>query len=83
MKRRVRMRRKLTNKLSRNLTVTVKDENEVIVNPEDDSNSPKSPDPQKPTQRMGISNINRSLTLKKKIVQKEKPIKWTDRIALR
>ena len=75
------MRRKIT---KRNDTMDANDEGEEVVSPEgEDENSPtQSPGPA-PTQRMGISNIKRSLTLKKKIVIREKPIKWTDRIALR
>ena len=71
------MRRKLTKKN----TMNSNDEGEVVDSPEAEENdTKKSPDP---PQRMGISNIARSLTVKKKIVFKEKPIKWEDRIAYR
>ena len=61
--------------------LTGNDEGEVVVNSEGENDSQKSPDTA--PKRIGISNIARSLTLKKKIMFKEKPIKWTDRIALR
>ena len=74
------MFRKITKK---NVTINANDESEVFVKTETDLCPEDESSRKKPTERVGISNIKRSLTLKKKIVFKEKPIKWTDRIAIR
>ena len=71
-KRRTQIDRKITKKDD---ALTGNDEGEVVVNSEGENDSQKSPDTA--PKRIGISNIARSLTLKKKIMFKEKPIKWS------
>ena len=67
----------------KNDTMNTNDESEAVVKTENDLCPEDESIRKQRTERVGISNIKRSLTLKKKIVFKEKPIKWTDRIAMR